>query len=310
MKTDAAKNFKCGMVSIVGRPNVGKSTLLNEILGEKVAIVSKVPQTTRNQIKGVYNDKRGQIIFIDTPGLRLGGDRLDKFMNKSSVGTIKNADCIIYLVDTSRRIGEEEMDVVKRLKTVNAPIILGLNKIDKRKTDTFSYISLWEDARQEAVTEMENFTLIALSGREGINIDKLLDVIYGYLPEGPALYPEDTICDMPQRLAISDIIREKLFKTMKQEIPHSIGVVIDEIRPVRKKTLLISALIFVERATQKEIVIGKNGQALRKVGTLARVELEDLLEAKVYLEFHVKVSKGWRDSPILLQELGYDESMF
>jgi GTPase len=306
METNKRTTFRCGMVSIVGRPNVGKSTLLNRILGEKVAIVSRVPQTTRNQIRGIYNDERGQIIFIDTPGYHLGKDKLDQFMNKSSTGSMQEVDCLIYLVDTSRRIGEEEENIVNKLKAVKVPIILGLNKVDlKSAANLPAYISLWEQAKGQPVTKMKSFTLLPLSAKEGINIDKLLNILFGYLPKGPALYPVDIICDVPQKMAIADIIREKLLRIMRDEVPHALGVVIEHIQPKQKKTLHIRALIIVERDAHKEIVIGKNGQVLKKAGTAARIELEELLESKIFLELHVKTQKRWRDNVSLLQELGY-----
>jgi len=305
MSDKEENNFRCGMVSIVGRPNVGKSTLLNKIVEEKVAIVSRVPQTTRNQIRGIYNDDRGQIIFIDTPGLHMGKDKLDQYMNKASSGTLHDADCIIYLVDTHRKIGEEEEIIIQKLKSVKCPIILGLNKVDIKGGDIPAYISFWEKAHGRPVTEMKSFTLMALSGKDGINIDKLLDVLFEYIPQGPALYPQNIIADVPQKMAVADVIREKLFRIMKEEIPHSLGVVIEEMSPLRKKTMMIKALIFVERKTQKEIVIGKEGKNLKKVGTLARKDLEELLETKIFLELYVKVQERWRDSSSFLQELGY-----
>ena len=298
---------RCGMVSIVGRPNVGKSTLLNQIVGEKIAIVSRVPQTTRNQIRGIYNDDRGQIIFLDTPGLHLGKDKPDKFMNQTASGTIDDADCVIYLVDTSRRVGEEEENIAAKIAGVKAHVILGLNKIDLKGRNVADYIALWERAKGKPVTEIKNFTLISLSGQKGMNIEPLIDILFDYLPEGPALYPMDTVCDIPQRLVIADIIREKLFKSLKNEIPHSLGVVVEDMRPVRKKTMNIKVLIFVERDTQKEIVIGKNGEVLKKAGTLARKELEELLGMRVFLECYAKTQKHWRDNISLLQEFGYDQ---
>jgi GTP-binding protein Era len=298
---------RCGMVSIVGRPNVGKSTLLNQLVGEKVAIVSRVPQTTRNQIRGIFTDRRGQIIFIDTPGIHLGTDNLDKLMNQTASGTIEDADCVIYLVDTSRRVGEEEENIADKLKDVKAPIILGLNKIDLRHRNVSDYIELWERVKGRPVNEMKNFTLLPLAGRKGTNIEKLIGLLFEYLPEGPPLYPEDTVCDIPQKLVIADIIREKFFKVLKEEIPHSLGVIVEDMRPVRQKTMNIKALIFVERDSQKEIVIGKNGQVLKKAGTLAREELEELLGRKVFLECHVKTQKRWRDDMFLLREFGYGQ---
>ena len=298
---------RCGMVSIIGRPNVGKSTLLNCILGEKVAIVSQVPQTTRNQIRGIYTDERGQIVFIDTPGLHIGGDKLDKFMNASSVGTICGADAIVYLVDTSRRTGPEEEYAAGQLAFIDIPIVLGLNKIDLKGKYLPDYIALLEKAKGKSVQEMKNVTLLPLSGKVGTNAEKLLDILFDHLPEGTALYPEDTVCDVPQKLVIADIVREKLFELMKEEIPHALTVVIEHMQLKAKKTTHIKALILVERETQKEIVIGKGGQVLKTVGTLARKELEALLETKVFLELYVKVQKQWRNDDSFLRELGYEK---
>ncbi|HBR15024.1 MAG TPA: GTPase Era [Candidatus Omnitrophica bacterium] len=305
MSEPKQENFRCGMVSIVGRPNVGKSTLLNKIIGEKIAIVSPVPQTTRNQVRGIYNEERGQIIFLDTPGLHLGKDKLDAFMNQSSLETIHEADCVIHLVDISRKIGREEENVVDKLKSVNKPIILGLNKIDLKGVNIPEYIALWEKAKGQKITEMQFFTMLTLSGQEGTHVATLLDILFDYLPQGPALYPSDIVCDVPQKMVIADVIREKFFMIMREELPHSIGVTIEDMQKVRKETLLIKALVLVERDTQKEIVIGKQGQILKNVGTLARVELEELLETKVFLEIYVKTKKKWRDNLSLLQELGY-----
>lgn len=296
------------MVSIVGRPNSGKSTLLNCIIREKVAIVSRVPQTTRNQIRGIHNDERGQIIFIDTPGLHGGGDKLDKFMNKSSVGTLHDADCIVYVMDTSRRVGPEEEYAARQLACVTVPVVLGLNKIDLKGKYVPDHIALWEKAKGKSIQEMNNVILLPLSGKDGTNTQKLIDILFEYLPQGPALYPEDVICDVPRKLAIADIIREKLFELMKEEIPHALTVVVEHMQPKAKKTTHIKALILVERETQKEIVIGKGGQVLKKAGTLARMELEVLLETKVFLELYVKVQRQWRNDDSLLQELGYEKS--
>ena len=305
MEKEEKKGFHSGLVSIVGRPNVGKSTLLNTLVGEKVSIVSKIPQTTRQQLRGIYNDERGQIVFIDTPGFYKGEDRLDRFMYEASTSSFHDVDCLIYLVDTSRRVGEEEEAIVHQLKSVKIPIILGLNKVDLKGTHLPQYLALWEKAKNKQISEMANFTLIALSGKEAINTEKLLEIIFNYLPEGPALYPPDTVCDIPQKMVIADIIREKLFFMMREELPHALGVAIEDMRPIKNKILNIKALILVERDTQKEIVIGKKGNVLKKVGTLARRELEDLLETKIFLELYVKVKKDWREDLSLLQELGY-----
>ena len=297
---------RCGIVSIVGRPNVGKSTLLNCLLGEKVSIVSKVPQTTRFQVRGIYNDGRGQIIFIDTPGLHLGKDKLDAFMNKSSLETLPGADCIIYLVDTSRKIGLEEENIVQKLKLVRRPVILGLNKVDLKARYIPEYLALWEKARGKKINEMKNFTLVAISGKDGINTDKLLEIVFDYLPAGPLLYPSDTISDTPRKMVIADIIREKFLSIVREEVPHSLAVQIEEIRPGGRKILYLKAVVLVQRDTQKEIVIGKGGENLKRTGTSARAELEKLLEQKIYLELFVKAKKDWRDNPSLLEDLGYD----
>ncbi|MCK4883193.1 MAG: GTPase Era, partial [Candidatus Omnitrophica bacterium] len=178
-------NTRCGMVSIIGRPNVGKSTLLNQIVGEKVTIVSRVPQTTRHQVRGIYNDERGQIIFIDTPGMHLGRDKLDKCMNQSASGTVDDVDCVIYLVDTSRLVGEEEESIAAKFKRTKVPVILGLNKIDLRRRNVADYIALWERAMGKPINEIKNFTLVSLSGQKGTNIEKLVDILFDYMPEGP-----------------------------------------------------------------------------------------------------------------------------
>jgi len=303
------KDLRCGMVSIVGRPNVGKSTLLNCILGEKVAIVSKVPQTTRNRIRGVHNCEKGQIIFIDTPGLVLGKDKLDKFLKSSSLGSMNDADCVIHLVDACERVGKEEEEIVRRLNTIKSPIVLGLNKVDKKVKYANEYISLWEKAKGMPATEIENFAILPLSSKEEIHIEQLVDILFEHLPQSAPLYPVDVICDIPQRLAISDIIREKLIRVLRDEVPHSIAVVIESIKPKRKKTTHIQAVILIERESQKEIVIGKGGSVLKRVGTTARLELEDLLEGKVFLEMRVKTKKKWRDNVSLLQEMGYDSKI-
>ncbi|MFA5088905.1 MAG: GTPase Era [Candidatus Omnitrophota bacterium] len=306
-KKKTPEGFRCGWVSIIGRPNVGKSTLLNTIVGEKVAIVSKIPQTTRNNIRGIYNDERGQIIFIDTPGLVTGKDRLDRLLKESSWRSTGDVDCIIHLVDAQERVGREEEEIVRRLQKVRIPVILGLNKIDQKAKYINEYISLWERVSNKPVAQMESFILLPLSARKEINTEKLVDLIFEYLPLGPALYPPEIVCDIPQKMVIADIIREKLLGVMRDEVPHSIAVVVDSIQPKKKKTTHIKAVILIERDSQKEIVIGKDGRVLKQIGTLARLELEDLLGGKVFLETFVKTKKNWRDNLSLLQELGYDQ---
>jgi GTP-binding protein Era len=298
-------NFRCGMVTIVGRPNVGKSTLLNQILQEKVAIVSPIPQTTRNSIRGIYNDERGQIIFIDTPGLHLEKDKLGQFMNRTAAGTTHDADCVIYLVDTRDPIGREEEAVAGRLAGLSVPLILGLNKVDLKGPHIADYIRLWERVKEKPANEIQGLTILPLSGKERLNIDKLLGILFELLPRGPALYPRDALCDVPQRMVIADIVREKLLGLIYHEIPHAIAVLVEDVEPRRKNVLYIRILILVERDSQKIIVIGKNGYILRKAGIEARKELEDLLESKVFLDIHVKSRRNWRDDDALLEEMGY-----
>lgn len=296
---------KSGMVSIVGRPNVGKSTLLNKILGEKVAIVSKVPQTTRNQVRGIFTDERGQIVFVDTPGIHRGSDQLDKFMNQSAYGITHEADVIIHVVDANDKVGLEEEELVQRLNTLKAPIILALNKIDLKGRAIPEYFMLWEKISGKPIQENKRITILPLSGKAGTNVAKLIDMTFELLPEGDILYPEDIVCDVPQQMVIADVIREKLYDLLSNELPHSIAVVIESIEPRANKVMHIRALILVERDSQKSIVIGKGGQLLKKAGSLARLELQELLDRKVFLEIFVKSKKDWRDNPSLLQEMGY-----
>lgn len=305
MEQQPEHTLRCGTVAIVGRPNVGKSTLLNYILKEKVAIVSSIPQTTRNQIRGIYNDERGQIIFIDTPGVHLAKDQFGRWMNKTSRDTAVDADCIIHLTDTSEPTGPEEEMVIHQLKSITKPVIVGLNKIDLKGKYVDRYISLWEQITGKPFSELKNFTLLPVSGKSGYNVDILLKVLFENLPAGPLLYPVDTLTDMPQKLAIADIVREKLLWMMREEVPHSLAVTVEKMEKRKNGTLYLGVLIFVERDSQKEIVIGKKGQVLKKVGTLAREELEKLLDEKIFLELHVKLQEKWRDNTGLLEELGY-----
>ncbi len=303
---ETAPLLKSGMVTIVGRPNVGKSTLLNAILQEKVSITSQVPQTTRNQIRGIVTDSRGQIVFIDTPGIHLGGDRLDKYMNKASAGSIDGVDAVVHLVDSSECTGVEERHVISLLKHCTKPIIVGLNKVDVTKGKFVpEYIKLWEEVTGKPMTEMPNLILLPLSALKGTNVSKLIDILFDYMPKGPMLYPQDAITDLPKRMAMADLIREKLFRIMRDEVPHSIAVIIEHVQPRKGKTLHIRALILVERESQKEIVIGKGGAILKQIGSQARVDLEALVDSKVFLELYVKTKSNWREDHDTLEEMGY-----
>jgi GTP-binding protein Era len=300
------KKLKSGMVAIVGRPNVGKSTLLNAILGEKVSIVSDVPQTTRRQIRGIHTDARGQIVFIDTPGMHAGRDKLDKYMNRASLDSIDSVEAVIHMVDASEKTGEEERRVVSRLNKCGKPIIVGLNKTDITKGKFVpEYIKLWEETRGMPMTEIKDLTLFPLSALKGTNVKKLVDLLFEYMPVGPFLYPVETLTDLPKRMAMADLIREKLFLLMKEEVPHSIAVIIEGVKPKKGKVLHIQATILVERESQKEIVIGKGGAILKQVGTQARKDLEELVEQKVFLELFVKARSNWREDYSTLEEMGY-----
>lgn len=300
------KKLKSGFVAIVGRPNVGKSTLLNAILGEKVSIVSNVPQTTRRQIRGIHTDERGQIVFIDTPGIHAGKDKLDKYMNRASFNSIDSVDVALHLVDASEATGMEEKHVVSKLNKCGKPIIVGLNKVDITKGKFVpEYIQLWEQTRGVPMTEMTDLTLFPLSGLKGTNVKKLVDLLFEQMPEGPLLYPEDTLTDLPKQMAMADLIREKLFLLMREEVPHSIAVLIDNVQPKKGKVLHIKATILVERESQKEIVIGKGGAILKQVGSEARKDLEDLVDNKVFLELYVKTASNWREDYSTLEDMGY-----
>jgi len=298
-------NFRSGMVAIVGRPNVGKSTLLNRILNKKITIVSPVPQTTRNQVRGIYNDQRGQIVFIDTPGLHFGRDNLDRFMNQSAYGVASDADCLVYLTDATVPVGKEEQSIAERLGGLKVPVILGLNKVDKGDRFIPAYIELWEKVKGKPLTGLKDCVLLPLSATGDIHIDKLIDILLDHLPPGPPLYPSDMHSDTPQKMAMADIVREKLFHTLRQEIPHALAVIIEDIQPGKKKLLHVRALILVEHLSQKKIVIGRDGAVLKKVGMEARHELEALLGHKIFLEIFVKTKRNWRDDYSVLEEMGY-----
>lgn len=305
MGSDPKNDFRSGFVSIIGRPNTGKSTLLNAIVGEKVAIVSRIPQTTRNQIRGIYHSDKGQIVFIDTPGLVRGKDKLDEMMKQSSFGTIDNVDCIIHLVDSNKTLGEEEQMIIDQVVNTKVPLILGLNKIDLKGKCVSEYISFYEEKLGEKFQDSKKFILLPLSGKKETNVKKLIELIFERLPQGPALYPADVISDTPEKIVIAEIIREKFLMLMREEIPYSLAVQVQEIKRKRNKVIYIAVEVFVEYPSQKEIVIGKKGNILKEVGTMARADLEPLFDRRVFLDIHVKVEKKWRDNFMILKDLGY-----
>lgn len=300
-----SKDFRSGFVSIIGRPNVGKSTLLNAIVGQKIAIVSKIPQTTRNQIRGIYNSSQGQIIFIDTPGLVRGKDKLDELMKQSSFGTIEDVECVIHLVDANKTLGEEEQMIIDKIKNSRKPLILGLNKIDLKGTCVPEYIAYYQEQLGLKFNDPKKFVLLPLSGARATNIDKLVELIFERLPAGPALYPQDAVSDVPEKNMIADIVREKFLQLMRDEIPYALAVQVDQIQRRRNKLTYVAIEVFVEHASQKEIVIGKKGHILKDVGVAARQEIESLLDRRIFLEIHVKVREKWRDNISILKDLGY-----
>ncbi|MBQ2900228.1 MAG: GTPase Era [Agathobacter sp.] len=294
-------NFKSGFVTIIGRPNVGKSTLMNRLIGQKIAITSNKPQTTRNRIQTVYTDMdKGQIIFLDTPGIHKAKNKLGEYMVNVAEKTLSEVDVILWLVEPSNFIGAGEQHIIEQLKKVNTPVILIINKIDTvEKEKVFEYIDTYRKVYDFA-------EIIPTSALRGNNTDDIIDSIFKYLTYGPQYYDEDTITDQPERAICAEIIREKALHALSDEIPHGIAVGIDQMKE-RKGIIDIDATIVCERDSHKGIIIGKQGAMLKKIGTNARYEMERLLDTKVNLKLWVKVKKDWRDSDFLIKNFGYRE---
>ena len=295
--------MKSGFVSLIGRPNAGKSTLLNHILGEKIAIVSDKPQTTRNRILGIYNDKDSQVIFVDTPGVHKPRHRLGEYMAEATNAGLFEGDIVYYVVDATKAFGGGEAYIIERFKRLKIPVYLLLNKIDLlAKEDLLALIAQWQ--------ERYNFTeIFPISALQGDNVDRLLEVTLKALPEGIAYYPSDIITDQPERQVVAELIREKVFMLTEEEIPHSTAVTIELMeRCERDDKLIIHGLIYVERDSQKGMVIGKGGKLLKQIGILARKDIEHLLGEEVYLKLWVKVKRDWQDKGHILLELGFDKS--
>lgn len=292
-------NFKSGFVSIIGRPNVGKSTLLNNFLGMKLAIVSPRAQTTRNRIQGIYTTETEQIIFIDTPGIHKPKNELGNVMNEFAYSALDGTDLILMLVDAACEIGEGDKYIIEQLSKVKIPVILVLNKVDlvEDQVVLMNNINSYKDAYKFAGG-------ITLSATEGFNIDKLKDMIVERLEVGPMYYPEDQVLDLPERFVVAEIIREKVLLKTKEEIPHSVAVTIESFKE-KSKMIEINATIIVERSSQKMIVIGKGGQMIKSIGTDARRDIVKFLNQKVYLELFVKVEENWRNNKKYLKEFGY-----
>ena len=298
------QKFKSGFVTLVGRPNVGKSTLMNRIIGQKIAIISNKPQTTRNRIQTVYHDDRGQIVFLDTPGIHKAKNKLGEFMVNAAESTFKEVDLVLWLVEATTYIGQGERHIARELKKSSAPVILVMNKIDKvRKDELLECMNAYKDILDFA-------EMVPVSAQNGENVDDLIETMFSYLEEGPQFYDEDTITDQPVRQIVAELIREKALRLLQDEIPHGIAVSIDSMKERPGKNLFydIDATIVCERDSHKGIIIGKQGAMLKRIGTAARKEIEDFLEAKVNLKLWVKVKKDWRDSDFLLKNFGFKEN--
>ena len=298
----AEKSYKSGFATLIGRPNVGKSTLMNHLIGQKIAITSNKPQTTRNRIQTVYTDEKGQIVFLDTPGIHKAKNKLGEYMVDVAEKTLKEVDVILWLVEPSNFIGAGERHIAEILEKVNAPVILIINKTDTVEKDKIlEFIDTYRKLFQFA-------EIIPCSALRHQNTDDIIPSIFKYLPYGPQFYDEDTITDQPMRQIVAEIIREKALYALNEEIPHGIAVVIDQMkdRP-NGKIVDIDATIICERDSHKGIIIGKQGAMLKKIGSNARYELEQMLEQKVNLKLWVKVKKDWRDSDFLVKNFGYDK---
>ncbi len=294
------KEFRSGFVTIIGRPNVGKSTLMNNILGEKIAIMSSKPQTTRNKIHGIYTTEESQVIFLDTPGVHRPKNKLGEFMVNSALNTLKEVDLVLFLVDDSKKIGPGDKYLVDQLTGIKTPVILVVNKADL--LDPEDLRSIVENYKEYDFFE----DIIAISALEDKNVDFLLSKISDYMVEGPMYYPSDMITDQPERAIVSEIIREKLLMYLEQEIPHGVAVEIETMKKRKDKDIVdIQATIVCERDSHKGIIIGKNGRKLKGIGKSSREEIERLLGSKVFLELWVKVRSNWRDSDSLLKNFGY-----
>ena len=295
------EKFKSGFVTIIGRPNVGKSTLMNHLIGQKIAITSNKPQTTRNRIQTVYTDmERGQIVFLDTPGIHKAKNKLGEYMVNVAEHTLNEVDVILWLVEPSNFIGAGEQHIIEQLKKVKTPVILIINKVDTVDREKIvEYIDTYRKVYDFA-------EIIPASALRAKNLDTVIDMIFKYLPYGPQFYDEDTITDQPERQIVAEIIREKALHSLNEEIPHGIAVSIERMK-ARRNIIDIDATIICERDSHKGIIIGKQGAMLKKIGSTARYEIERLLDCKVNLKLWVKVKKDWRDSDFLIKNFGYHE---
>ena len=292
-------SFKAGFVTLIGRPNVGKSTLMNHLIGQKIAITSNKPQTTRNRIQTVLTTEEGQIVFLDTPGIHKAKNKLGDYMVNVAERTLEEVDVILWLVEPTDYIGAGERHIIEQLKKTKTPVILVINKIDTVKRD--SLLAFIDTYRKE----LDFQEIVPVSAVKGDNTEELVKCIFQYLPYGPAFYDEDTVTDQPMRQIVAELIREKALRLLEDEIPHGIAVSIESMKE-KGKICHIEATIVCERESHKGIIIGKGGQMLKKIGSAARPEIEDLLEMQVNLQLWVKVKKDWRDSDFLMKNFGYN----
>ncbi len=293
------KAYKSGFAALIGRPNVGKSTLMNCIIGQKIAITSKKPQTTRNRIQTVYTCEEGQIVFVDTPGIHKAKNKLGNYMVNVAEHSLREVDVVLWIVEPTDYIGAGEQHIIEQLKKVKAPVILVVNKIDTvKKEQLLGYIDTYRK-------QLDFAEVVPVSALKNDNTQVLIAQIMKYLPCGPAFYDEDTVTDQPVRQIVAELVREKVLSNIDEEIPHGVAVMIEGMKYGRK-FVDIDATIVCERDSHKGIIIGKGGQMLKKIGSLARAEIEDLLEQHVNLRLWVKVKKDWRDSDFLIKNFGYD----
>ena len=293
-------DFKSGFVTLIGRPNVGKSTLMNYLIGQKIAITSNKPQTTRNRIQTVLTTDEGQIVFVDTPGIHKAKNKLGEYMVNVAEKTLNEVDVVLWLVEPTTFIGAGEQHIAKQLQRVKTPVILVINKVDSvKREEILPAIAAYKDIYDFA-------DIVPVSARSGDNTDELLRVIMKYLPYGPQFYDEDTVTDQPERQIVAELIREKALHSLQDEIPHGIAVAIDRMK-MQNKVMHIDATIICERDSHKGIIIGKQGSMLKKIGSTARYEIERMLDCKVNLKLWVKVKKDWRDSEFLMKNFGYRE---
>ena len=291
-------DYKSGFVTLIGRPNVGKSTLMNYLIGQKIAITSNKPQTTRNRIQTVLTKEEGQIVFVDTPGIHKAKNKLGEYMVNVAERTLNEVDVVLWLVEPTTFIGAGEKHIAEQLGKVKTPVVLVINKVDMvKKEEVLTFI--------DAYRKIYDFAeIVPVSARSGENTEELVKVILKYLPYGPQFYDEDTITDQPERQIVAELIREKALHCLNDEIPHGIAVAIDTMK-YRRKIVDIEATIICERDSHKGIIIGKQGAMLKKIGSTARYEIERMLDCKVNLQLWVKVKKDWRDSDFLIRNFGY-----